>query len=156
MCSTSHSVDDIRRASAVPPGMKPAMSWPPTFSRYACRYSSAICARRPRSVTRSQRHDCWLEPLAACRPICRHSRISSRFTSALSSNDFRAERVVVRSCSTFTAYLISSLRRGLGKLDVRVVGHGADTKAVTDFEDLVHDRVGDEVRVSRGYFLEVR
>src|SRR6185437_15879312 len=89
-------------------------------------------------------------------PICRHSWISSRSTAAFRSSDFRADRVVVRSRSTFTACLISSPGAGVGERDVRVVRHGADTKALADFKDLVDDRVGDEVWIGRRHFLEVR
>ncbi len=56
--STSHSVDDINFASGVPDGMKPAISCPPTFPRYAARYRSAILSRNAWSVTTNQRHDC--------------------------------------------------------------------------------------------------
>ena len=58
MFSTSHSVDDINLASGVPEGMKPAINCPPTFSRYAARYRSAILSRSAGSVTTTQRHDC--------------------------------------------------------------------------------------------------
>src|SRR5271163_444240 len=90
----------MSRASGVPAGMTPAMSCPPTLLRYASRYSSAIVCLSATSVITAQCHDCWLDPLGACSPMSRQLRISSRSTGASTSNDRRADRVVVSSCST--------------------------------------------------------